>query len=277
MTNQIQGTYLAAAPITTTTAPSTSYDNVYNANGGALSITLPALSTESDGANFIVEKYTLDGTLNSVTFNCNGGDTFYDGSTSLILRRPGEKRAIQVVTVSGTKYWQVLYGLNPAVGLTAIASEFTLANSNTATTIIGPVALTPATLAAGSTYRFKLLGTVQVKATSGTLTFTPYIQGTALNTIQMASQGSAVGPFGFSLDILATVRTTGTSGTAIAHGNGWINFSTPLMLTTTNTSTTTINTTAAASSTNLYVQATWQNADPANSLKIETATIERVI
>lgn len=275
----IQGTYAAAAAITANTAPSTGYVNRYNASGGALSITLPALSGLNDGANFTVEKDALDTTLNTVTFTRSGSDTFDDGATTLVLNRPGIKALLQVITISTTKYWKVVL-IGEAYqrgGIAANTSQFSLSNTTTPTAVISAT-LPGVTLFAGSTYRIRVLGTVKTTSTSGTLTFTPYIQNTALNTIQMASQTSAEGPVGFSLEVLITVRSTGATGTAIAHGFGWIKFATntAVMLTSTNTSTTTIDTTSAATPT-LKLNATWATANSNNALAIETAVIERVI
>ncbi|WP_094359893.1 hypothetical protein [Mycobacterium marinum] len=275
-----QTTFRGAAVISDTSAPAQGYVNSYDASAGTLSIALPSLSGLNPGANFIVEKSITDPTLNAVTFTADGSDTFDDGATSLTLSRPGRLVLLQTIWIAGTTYWKVLTcgELTRTGGIAAITSQLALSNSTTPTTVI-TTTLPAVTLAAGSTYRIKLLGTVRVKATSGTLTFTPYIQNTALNTIQMASQTSAEGPVGFSLEILITVRTTGATGTAIAHGDGVIKFATnsELTLTSTNTSATTIDTTSAAASTALLIQATWATADSNNALAVEIASIERLI
>jgi hypothetical protein len=267
-----------AAAITASTAPTLGNINRYNASSGALTPTLPALSGLNVGASCVVEKDRSDTTYNTVTFTANSGDTFEDTTTIRVLSLPDEKLTLQVISVSGTKYWTVSGGLVPKSGLVASTAQFSLASSTTATDII-TTTLPTATLAAGSTYRIKLFGTVQVQATSGTLTFTPFIQGTALNTIVLATQTSAEGPVGFWLEILVTVRTTGTTGTAIAHGAGVIRFATNAqinqLLTSTNTATTTVNTTSAAGSNVLKVQATWATSSATNILKVEVATIER--
>ena len=266
-----------ATAITTATAPTMGNINTYNASAGSLSPALPALSTLNVGASCIVEKSALDNTYNTVSFVAAGSDTFDDANTGLTLVVPGEKRNLQVITISGAKHWKVTGGLNPKTGLASIASEFSLSNSTTATTIIS-ASLGPTVLQAGATYRVTLMGTVQCAATSGTLTFTPFIQGTALaQTCQMASQGSAQGPVFFNLQYLITVRSDGASGTAIAQPFGIINTSTLTYLASTSNSTTTINTTATASSAVLSVKAQWATASTSNTLLVETATIERVV
>lgn len=273
-------TYNAAAVLTANTPPAQGNLNRYNAASGALSVTLAALSSCPDGTNFIVAKDPLDTTINAVTFTRNGSDTFSDGSTSLVLTRPGQFAWIQVVTVSGTKYWAVILQgeENPRGGITAITSQFAQSNS-TASADIATTTLPAASLFAGSTYRVRLLGTIKVKATSGTYTITPSIQGTALGTFQMASQTSAEGPVSFSLEIYITVRSTGSSGTAIAHGWGHIKFATntAVIISSTNTTATTINTTSAASSSVLKVAGQWATADANNAVALEIAEIERVL
>lgn len=271
------GILVGAATLTAATTPSLGTINSYNAQANPLAITLPGLSSVAIGASFIVEKNIADGTQNTVTFTCAGTDTFDDASTALVLALPGEKRVLQVINIGATKYWKVTGGLNPRTGLAALTTEFALTNSATAQTIIS-TSLPPATLLAGSTHLIDLQGTVQVMATSGTLTFTPYLQGTALaQTAVMATQSAAAGPVAFRLQFVVTTRSTGTSGTAIAKPWGQINFATPLALASTSTATTTVNTSAAASSNALSVQAQWQTANTANSLLVETATIQRIL
>ena len=267
-----------SSTITTTTAPSLGTINSYSAVSGALAITLPAVSGLNVGATAIVEKNIADTTLNAVTFTATSGDTFDDSSTVLVINQPGEKRVLQVVQTGGaTKYWKVVGGLEPKTGLTATTAQYALTNSATAGTIV-TYTVPAATLGAGSTFRVTLNGTIQTTSTSGTLTFTPYIQNTALaQTAVMATQTSANAAAAFSLEYTFTVRSAGASGTAIAKPFGIIGFATPVYLSSTSTTATTVNTTSSASNTSLYVTATWATANAANSLLVETATIERVI
>lgn len=266
-----------AAAVTSNTAPSTGTINRYNAAAGPLAVTLPDLAGQNVACNLIVEKDTLDGTYNAVTFSANGSDTFDDGSTAVQLSLPGEKLTIQVIAISGTKYWKVTNASQPKSGLTAIAAQAAVTNTTSETTII-TTDLPSGKLAVGSTYRIKLSGTVQVKATSGTLTFKAYAQGVVLaQTAQMASQGSAAGPVAFTVEFLITVRSLGATGTAIATPWGTINFTSPANLSSTSASTATVDTTAAASSNELAVKAQWATGDPSNSLLVQTATIERIV
>lgn len=269
-----------AAVITTAVAPTLGNINRYNAASGALAVTLPALSGLNVAAWCIVEKDALDGTLNAVTFTCNSGDTFDDALTALSLVPPGEKRVLQVIAISGVKYWKVTGGLNPKTGLLAITSQIALTNSTSPLDLVA-TNLTPGLLFAGATYRITLDGTIQTStAASSSLTFTPYIQGTALaQTAVMASTGTANAASAFHLEYLFTVRTIGSSGTAIARPRGIINLATTgvVYLTSTSASATTVNTTAAAGSTALKVAAVWGAANASNSLLVEAATIERVI
>lgn len=252
------------------------YVNSYNASSGPLAITLQALSGTNPGAYCIIEKNIADGTFNTVTFTATGADTFTDGSTSYVLYVPGDQITLQCVAISGTNYWKVVGRDFLQRGLTAITSEVSVSNTGTLTALVSET-LPVGVLYAGATFRIVVDGTVQTNTTSGTLTFTTNIQGTALaQTAQMASQ-SALGPVAFHLESVASIRTTGTSGTAICKPYGWINFATLLNLSSTSTSTTTVNTTSGASSTVLSLSAQWASALTNNILKIETAYIERII
>lgn len=275
----VQTILIGAAAISTADAPSMGTINTYNASSGNLAATLPALNSLNVGASCIVEKGILDGTLNTITLTANSGDLFDDLSTVMVLGQPGEKKTLQVISISGNKYWKVTNVSIPRVGLTAITSEFSLTNSAAAATVAS-YSLPPATLAAGSSFRLRLDGSVQTQATSGTLTFTPFIQNTALaQTAVMASQTSANAASPFYLEYRFTVRTTGTSGTAIAKPFGVINLATSgvVYLGSTSTSTTTVNTTSSATTPTIYVQAQWATASTTNTLLVETATIERVL
>jgi hypothetical protein len=59
----------------------------------------------------LVEKDPNDSAAAAVTFNCYAGDTFVDGSTSLVLTEPGAQRMLEVIAVDGIFYWKVIGGL----------------------------------------------------------------------------------------------------------------------------------------------------------------------
>jgi hypothetical protein len=272
---------IGAPVISTATAPAMGAINTYNASSGALSVTLPALSSLNVGASCDVEKIAVDTTYNAITFTCNGADLFNNTASSTTLSIPGEMKTFQVISVNGTKFWQITAGLTIRNGITSLTSEFSLTNSSANTNVI--ITTLPSSLpalAAGTTYRVQLNGTVQTQATSGALTFTPIVQGAALTqTAVMATQTSANAASPFFLDYVITVRTTGTSGTVIAKPYGIINLATSgvVYLTSTSTGTTTVNTTPTASAFTLGVQAQWATASATNTLLVETATIERVL
>lgn len=231
------------------------------------------------GAYMLLEKAEVDTGFNTVTFTCHAGDTFDDGTTVIVLGAPGDKIILQYVTIGATNYWKrtIVSSYPKPGGIASLSSTFTLASSSTLTPVIATT-LPAGLLNTGSTYRIQMMGTIQVQATSGTLTFTPYIQGTALTeTVQMATQGSAAGPVGFQLEYLITVRTLGASGTALARPYGNINFATQAVLTSTLNTTTVINTTAAAGSNVLEVQAQWATNSATNILTVPTAVIERIL
>jgi hypothetical protein len=266
----------ASAVITTSSAPALGYINRYNASGGVLTVTLPALSTANVGAQTLVEIDTLDTSFNSVRFTAAGTDTFVDGTVSFNMVRAGEKCNLQVVSVSGVKYWKIIGAFIPrGDGIATAVSQFALTNSTAATQVIGTGV--PVPLNVSATYRIQLCGTVQTSAVaSSTLTFTPLVVNTALaQTCQMPSQGSALGPVGFDLRYIITIRTSGSSGTAIAKPFGVINFSTPLYLMSTSASTTTVNTTSTSVPI-IGLNAQWGAANASNSLLVDIATIERI-
>jgi hypothetical protein len=104
----LQETLNGAPTITTTTAPTMGTINSYSAAGGALAVPLPALSSLNVNASCIVEKNAEDSSSNTITFTCSGSDTFDDTTTTLVLHYTGEKRTLQVVFISGVKYWKII-------------------------------------------------------------------------------------------------------------------------------------------------------------------------
>lgn len=280
-----------AAVITTATAPTMGNINSYNASGGAISNTLPALSGLNVGASCLVEKWQTDGTLNAVSFTStasdsgntgNTTDTFDDGSTSFALVAPGDKAMLQVISISGVKYWKrMTAGSIPKIGggLASLAAPVTLVSSTALTTLI-TTTLPAGFLYAGALFRLKIAGTIQTQVTSGILTFTPQIQGTALgSTAAIASTASANAASPFFLEYLITCRTTGASGTALASPYGIVNLATTgvVYLTSTVTTATTVNTTAAAGSNVLQLQAQWATSSATNSLIVTSGLIEHVV
>lgn len=265
------------AAMTASTAPAMGSINVYNASAGVLAPTLPVLALLNVGASCFVQKDTLDASANAVTFTRSGSDTFQDATTSFVLNRPGQYAQLTVISVGGTKYWKIIGQGMPKIpgGLTAITSQMNL-NTSVAEANVVAFTLPASELVVGTTYRIKMLGTVQVQATSGTLTFRPYLGvNVSTETYQMPSQGGAAGPVPFCLEVDITVRTTGAVGTYISNGWGRMEFATPVILTTATATTATIDTTAVAPVLKLTAQ--WATSSATNILKVETATIERVI
>jgi hypothetical protein len=99
-----------AAVITTSATPVGGKKNSYNASGGSLTPSLPALSGLSAGpTEYYVEKSIADTSANTITFVCAGADTFdySPTATSLQLVEPSEWYVLVVVSISGTKYWSI--------------------------------------------------------------------------------------------------------------------------------------------------------------------------
>jgi hypothetical protein len=159
--------------------------------------------------------------------------------------------------------------------IASLTSQASVTNTTTATTII-TATLPTNFLNAGTTFRIQMMGTFQCQATSGTLTFTPNLAGVALPTMVLPTQSTAVSANFFQATMLVTVRTTGTSGTAIAVGNMQINTSSTAVLQASQGGATasTINTTTTTPA--LNIQATWATASSTNSLLVQHATIEVV-
>lgn len=94
--------------ITNTSAPMLGEINRYNATAGQLTVILPALSGLNANARTAMQKYALDSSVNTITFNCAGSDLFDDGTTTFTLRSTGEFKAIQVVLDAGVKRWKIV-------------------------------------------------------------------------------------------------------------------------------------------------------------------------
>lgn len=116
----------ATEQITANTAPLMGMVNRYNAAGGSLSITLPALAGLNVGANCVVSKDILDVSTNTVTFTRSGSDVFDDSSTGFVLTTPGSQVTLQVVEIAAVKVWKIMdYGA-PAPDVTLLVPKSTL-------------------------------------------------------------------------------------------------------------------------------------------------------
>jgi hypothetical protein len=100
--------------------------NVYNTTSiGSISVNLPQLGSgvQTAGANMLVEKYINDATPNTLTFTCAPGDSFADGSTSLVLTAAGQQRMLEVITISGVYYWKIIGGLGDGSSTTSAIDD----------------------------------------------------------------------------------------------------------------------------------------------------------
>ena len=158
--------------------------------------------------------------------------------------------------------------------------------SITAAASVGPSVGTEVTIAtvtlptnflfAGTSFRFKFQGTLQLQATSGTLTLKMYVGANAGQTVQLASQGSLVAQSYCEFEGLATVRSTGASGTFIATGALYTLTSATAVLQCMQggASTTVVDTTAATPVVKLTAQ--FATSSTTNILIAQNATIEIV-
>ena len=160
-------------------------------------------------------------------------------------------------------------------GLVTNISAISIANTNVETTILTYTHVNGG-LAAGSQFLFLFQGTHQGQATSGTLTFRMYIGGTAGQTVQLGSQSSARAQTYCSFEGLATIRTTGSSGTYITSGRYSYATSATAQVQAFQggASTTTVDTTA--SSIVIRITAQWTTASATNILLVQNACIERI-
>lgn len=228
--------------------------------------------TESNQASFI-----------NIKWNSNvGGATGIQGVTGLqgIQGEDGlegiqGETGIQGTTGVGTQGLTGLQGIAGQMsGIITATSQVSVQNTSTETTIL-QTTVNSSELSSGTFFRFKFQGTHQGQATSGTLTFRMYLGSTAGQTVVMTSQSSARARTYCDFEGLATIRTTGSSGTYISTG--------VYRYTTSNTAqahwyqgnatTTTVDTTV-----NITVRLTaqWATASATNILLVENAVIEKV-
>lgn len=105
---------LREGPIyTTATRPSVGQINRYDASAGPLAVVLPALEDSAVGAPMMLQKDASDPTSNVVSFTTLDTDIFDDATTALSLSLPGAAYVLQVVSLSGVKYWKVMGGVLP--------------------------------------------------------------------------------------------------------------------------------------------------------------------
>lgn len=190
------------------------------------------------GRSFVVVADT--GTA-AITINRTGSDTI-SGLTSLTLTRVGD--AVRI-TDYGIGKWVLSDAkggtpTNSALALAAEGASIFAARADhqhggggrvaviTAEVGAGPSENTEKTiiqgtlptgfLEEGTTFRFKVYGTVQLQATSGTLTWRIYIGANAGQTVSLVSVTSALTRVPCAFEGQATVRTSGAAGTFIADG-----------------------------------------------------------
>jgi hypothetical protein len=129
-------------------------------------------------------------------------------------------------------------------------------------------------LAVGTTFRFQFRGTVRLQATSGNLTFKMYIGANAGQTVQLASVTSAQSEVGCEFEGIATVRSTGASGTFLSTGSFYLITSATAMRDAIQggASTSVVDTTAATPTVRLTAQ--FATSSTTNFVYAQTGTIE---
>lgn len=240
---------------------------------GAQTITYDATTLATQAAQY--DLFLKQPGSGSTTITWPASFVWADGGTPPVLSAtPNDVDHIKVVTPDHVTFYAV-HSNRWLDRITANISQINLNTSAAETTLVTNT-LATGVLKAATTMRFTLRGTVQCQATSGILTFRVYMgANAAAQTFVMATQGSAAGPVPFFLQVDASVRTAGASGTYIAGGYGRIEFTTAALLTTTSASTAVVDTTAATP----VIKATAQFATSSatNKLLVEVATIERIV
>lgn len=102
--------------VATAARPAVGQISRYDASAGALVVLLPALEDSAVGAPMMLQK--VDASVNMVSFTLVDGDVFDDDTTSLSLGAAGSAYVLQVVSLSGVKYWKVM-GVLPGVNFSA--------------------------------------------------------------------------------------------------------------------------------------------------------------
>jgi hypothetical protein len=219
----------------------------------------PAIGTRVTGDRYPQFQVSASGDL-------RWGSGSAAGDAGLFRAAPGMLQTEGSLTIG-----ENLVQAGTSVASTSLAS---VADTEAETTLVS-VTLPTGILQAGTAFRINVMGTIQVAATSGILTFRPYLGGAAAaQSPRMPSQFSAAGPVGFHLEMLIAVYATGTAGRFVAHGRGEIEFPSRVSLTVSSTTTTAIDSTQADPV--IKLTAAWQTANPSNSLQVSIATIEKV-
>lgn len=101
------------APITTAATPTVGDINSYDTTiGGApLNPTMPQAMGQTAGGVMFLEKAASDISTNWVTVSCFPGETFADGTATLVLANGGQSRLLQIVNVDGVMQFKVIGGL----------------------------------------------------------------------------------------------------------------------------------------------------------------------
>ena len=141
-----------------------------------------------------------------------------------------------------------------------VVTPVTVANTTTETTIYSST-MAANYLTAGKTMHIRLWGQFSTETTSDIFTINVYLGGTLILTNTSISQYVSNSPF--DIDLTATVRSIGSTGTIIAYDKIQQDNIAPNSAI---GSLTTVNTT---NSNNLVVKIKWNNADSQNTLTLQ--------
>lgn len=198
------------------------------------------------------------------------------GIATATTSQKGTPLALSAAGTSGTAPSRGDHAHQTPGGIQSITSQVSVGPSSTTETTIATVTLPTSFLAAGTSFRFMFQGTLQMQTTTGTLTIRMYVGANAGQIVQLASQGGPLGQCFCEFMGMATVRTTGASGTYIANGRLIANSSVSALFGfyQGGATTTTVDTTAATPVVKITAQ--FGTSSATNILLVQNATIEIV-
>lgn len=259
---------------------------------GTMTLTIPAAVGSGRRCMIVMDAGTVAvtiarsgsdtiGTLTSLTFSVAGASFMIDDAAAGKWGLLGATGNTSTDTTPGALSAGGVSPLLASIGhthrsvgsLVEVTSQVSVGPSSSAETTILTTTIPTGILAVGTTFRFKLTGTVQLQATSGALTFRMYVGATAGQTVQMASRGILAAAY-FWFEGTATVRSTGASGTYITNGEfGFYTGATAVGVQAQGgASTTTVDTTASTPVVKLTAQ--FATSSTTNVLLVQTGAIE---
>jgi hypothetical protein len=167
------------------------------------------------------------GSTNNIKFNVVAGsdatgDIWYRNSSGFMTRL-AIGTAGQVLSVSGgLPAWTTSSASPTSQGIATSTGQATVANSVTATTILGTASgsktITGGTLSAGSMIRVTVRGTIATAVSAPTISMIVKYGSVTVGTTNPNNTGTVTGTRQFTLTFDMTIQSTGVSGTCVSGG-----------------------------------------------------------